>query len=117
MSDTIIWRGKPFNWGLPSFTLYTITESRLIVEKGIFTKRREEIRLYRVRDVSLKRNLIERMLKMGDITVFSTDSTSPTSLLRNIRNSVHVSDLLGEAVEQARMKYRAHELTEIQLNS
>ncbi|WP_391574970.1 PH domain-containing protein [Cohnella sp.] len=114
-NETVLWEGKPFNFGFPSFTHYRITERRIVVEKGIFTKRREEIQLYRIRDITLKRNLLERMLKIGDITVLSTDTTSPSYLLRNIRDSVTVSDLLGQAAETARLKFRAQELTEIQV--
>lgn len=114
-NENVLWQGKPFNYGIPSFTRYQITERRVIVERGIFTKRREEIQLYRVRDINLKRNLIERILKFGDITIFSTDTTSPTYTLRNIRDSVKVTDLLGLAAENARLKYRAQELTEIQV--
>lgn len=114
-NENVLWQGKPFNYGIPSFTRYQITERRVIVERGIFTKRREEIQLYRVRDINLKRNLIERMLKFGDISIFSTDTTSPTYILRNIRDSVKVSDLLGQAAENARLKYRAQELTEVQV--
>ncbi|RED66260.1 PH domain-containing protein [Cohnella lupini] len=115
VNENVLWEGKPFNYGFPSFTRYQITERRVIIEKGIFTKKREEIQLYRVRDITLKRNLLERILKFGDITIFSTDTTSPSYILRNIRKSVDVSDLLGQASESARLKYRAHELTEVQV--
>ncbi|WP_256758044.1 PH domain-containing protein [Cohnella sp. WQ 127256] len=115
LNENVLWEGKPFNYGIPSFTRYQITERRVIVERGIFTKKREEIQLYRIRDITLKRNLLERILKFGDITVFSTDTTSPTYTLRNIRGSIEVSDLLGQAAENARLKYKAQELTEVQV--
>jgi uncharacterized membrane protein YdbT with pleckstrin-like domain len=114
LNENVLWQGKPFNYGIPTFTRYQITDRRLIVEKGLFTKKREEIQLYRIRDISLKRNLIERMLKHGDITIVSTDTTSPTYTLKNIRDSVSVSDLLSLAVENSRVKNRAQELTEVQ---
>ncbi|MFC5405929.1 PH domain-containing protein [Cohnella soli] len=114
LNENVLWEGKPFNYGIPSFTRYQITERRIIVERGILTKRREEIQLYRVRDISVKRNLWERMLRFGDITVQSTDTTSPTYTLRNIRGSVDVADLLSQAAEAARIKNRAQELTEVQ---
>ncbi|BBI34211.1 PH domain-containing protein [Cohnella abietis] len=115
LNENVLWEGKPFNYGIPSFTRYQITERRVIVEKGIFTKRREEIQLYRIRDITLKRNLLERILKFGDITIYSTDTTTPTYMLRNIRDSINVTDLLGQAAENARVKNRAQELTEIQV--
>jgi uncharacterized membrane protein YdbT with pleckstrin-like domain len=113
LNETILWAGKPFSFGLPSFTKYTITDRRLIVDKGIFTKKREEIRLYRIRDISLKRNLIERIARIGDLIVYSTDTTTPTFLLKNIRDSIRVSDILSEAID-SRLKYKAQELTEVQ---
>jgi uncharacterized membrane protein YdbT with pleckstrin-like domain len=114
MNENVLWEGKPFNFGIPSFTKYQITDRRLIVEKGIFTKKREEIQLYRIRDIALKRNLYERMLKIGDITILSTDTSSPSYTLRNIRDSVRVADILGFASENSRIKNRAQELTEVQ---
>ncbi|MFC5530216.1 PH domain-containing protein [Cohnella yongneupensis] len=114
LNEDVLWEGKPFNYGIPTFTRYQLTDRRLIVERGLFTKRREEIQLYRIRDISLKRNLLERMMNFGDITILSTDTSSPTYTLKNIRNSVKISDLLSQAAENSRVKNRAMELTEVQ---
>lgn len=114
LNENVLWEGKPFNYGFPSFTKYSITDRRLIVEKGVLTKKREEIQLYRIRDISLKRNLLERIMKFGDISVYSTDATTPHAVLRNIKQSVSVSDLLSQAVESARVKSKAAEITEVQ---
>ena len=111
MQEVALWQGKPFNFGFPSFTKYEITETRLIVEKGILTKRRDEIRLYRIRDIRTKRNLFERMIGIGDITVMSSDTSHPEFQLRNIKQSSSVADLLGAVVEKARIKHRALEVT------
>ncbi len=54
------------------------------------------------------------MLKIGDITILSTDTSSPSYTLRNIRDSVKVADILGFASENSRIKNRAQELTEVQ---
>jgi len=114
IDEKVLWEGRPFNYGIPSFTHYKITDTRLIVEKGIFTKKREEIRLFRIRDISLKRSLMERIIRMGDITIQATDTTSPTYTLRNLKNSIQVADILGQAVENSRLKHKAFELTEVQ---
>ncbi|MBB6672808.1 PH domain-containing protein [Cohnella nanjingensis] len=113
MAEQVLWKGKPFNYGFPSFTTYTITSNRLIVERGIFTKTRKEIRLYRIRDGSSKRNLWERLWSMGDIVVNSTDVDTPNFLLRNIKGAVEVADILLNAADEARRTNRAYEMTEV----
>lgn len=102
MEEKTLWLGKPFYFGFPSFTKYHITNQRLIIEKGVFTKRTSEIEFFRVRDVSVKRNLIERMFGFGDITIISTDPNNPTILLRNIKKSVVIKDLIRNAVMEQR---------------
>ncbi|MBD3919073.1 PH domain-containing protein [Paenibacillus sp. PR3] len=113
MDEQILWSGKPFNYGLPSFTKYTISNTRIIIESGIVTKRRKEIRLYRIRDGSTKRNLWERILGIGDITVISTDADLPVFALRNIRKPVAVADILLNAADISRKTNRAYEMTEV----
>lgn len=112
-----LWKGKPFNFGFPSFTSYRLTDHRFIIEKGIFTKRREEIQLYRIRDISLKRNLLERMFGFGDITIYSTDTSSPSYLLRNVRRSTEVNDQIVFAVEEARLRNRSYEVSDVNVQS
>lgn len=106
MEEKTLWKGKPFNFGLPSFTTYEITNQRLIIEKGIFTKVTSEIELFRVRDISVKRNLVERIFKFGDITINSVDTTNPLLVLKNVRKSRVVKDIIRNAVMEQRNKQR-----------
>ena len=51
-------------FGLPlSFTKYRLTEDRLFIEKGFLSKNEDEVRLYRILDLSLNRSLGQRDLK------------------------------------------------------
>lgn len=102
MKETTIWEGKPFYFGLPSFTTYKVTNQRIIIESGILTKRTKQFELFRIRDVSIKRNIIERMFNFGDITIDSTDVSDPSYIMKNIKESVHVADLIREAVREQR---------------
>lgn len=97
-----LWVGKPFYFGLPSFTKYRITNQRIIVEQGILTKRTLEFEFFRIRDISVKRNIIERSFNFGDITVHSTDVSTPVFILRNIKDSEVVKDLIRNAVREQR---------------
>ena len=65
-------------FGLPwTFTKYRLTPSKLLVETGFLNKDEEEIRLYRITDVSMKRSLFERLFKLGTITLRSSDTSNP----------------------------------------
>lgn len=104
--EEILWEGKPFYFGLPSFTKYKVTNQRIIVEYGILTKKTLEIEFYRVRDVSVKRNIIERMFGFGDITIFSTDVDQPAYTLKNIKESVEIKDLIRDAARSQRQSQK-----------
>lgn len=106
MEEKDLWMGKPFYFGFPSFTKYRITNQRLIIEKGVFTKITSEIELFRVRDIQVKRNLVERIFGFGDITVLSTDHMNSVILLKNIKQSVEVKDIIRNAVREQRNSQR-----------
>ena len=66
---TYVWKDrKRIIFGLPwSFTVYKLTEEKLFVETGFFSKKEEEIRLYRVMDLTLKRPFGQRIWGLGTI--------------------------------------------------
>ena len=50
-------------FGLPiSFTRYSLTEERLFIETGFLNKIEDEVRLYRIMDISLRVSLQRRTL-------------------------------------------------------
>ena len=58
-------------FGLPwSFTVYKLTDEKLLIETGVFSKNEEEIRLYRIMDVTLKRSLEQRLFGLGGDAVY-----------------------------------------------
>ena len=72
-----MWRQRKRIWcGLPwTFTVYSFDEERILVDSGVFTKRQDEIRLYRVLDLSVSRTLIQRIFGMGTIHLKTSDKT------------------------------------------
>lgn len=47
-------------FGLPfTFTKYTLTNRKILINSGFFTSREDEILLYRVLDMTLSRTLIQ----------------------------------------------------------
>ena len=73
----IIWKDrKRIFFGLPwTFTKYSLSEDRLFISTGFFSVKEDEVRLYRIMDVSLERKLWQRMCGLGTIKCCSADKT------------------------------------------
>lgn len=101
-----LWKERKRNiFGLPwTFTVYELKEDKLCISSGVLSKRYEEIRLYRIRDFTVKRSLLQRIFGLGTIHICSADSTSPEYDIINIRNALQVKDLMSDQVEKARSK-------------
>ena len=99
---SIEWEDKKRTlFGLPlSFTKYTLTHDILYVSNGVLTKREEELRLYKVTDISLARILGQRMMGLGSILLESSDKSTPMLILENVKNSQAIKDRLSQLVEE-----------------
>ena len=73
--ENLIWYDRKRLWcGLPwTFTKYGMDEGRLFVETGFLNTREEEVRLYRILNISLSRSLVQRIFGLGTIHIDSTD--------------------------------------------
>lgn len=90
-------------FGLPwTFTKYRLTPSKLLVETGFLSKDEEEIRLYRITDVSLKRGFFERMFGLGTIILRSSDTSNPMQELIHIKNPKDVKEVVSQSIETSR---------------
>lgn len=105
--DMYIWKDRKRFWGMPlSFTRYALSEDRLFLSVGFFSVRDEEVLLYRVRDLSVKRNLWQRICGVGTIKVTSADKSTPELILKNIKHPTDVKEQLHENVEKAKLRRR-----------
>ena len=75
-------------------TLYTITNQRVIIEKGIASKTVEDIDLRYVDDTQFTQSLIQRMLGIGNVMIVSSDKMVPAYLLRGIAGPRNVRELI-----------------------
>ena len=102
----IIWKDrKRIFFGLPwTFTKYSISEDRLFISTGFFSVKEDEVRLYRIMDVSLERKLWQRMCGLGTIKCCSADKTMGDFEIKNIKKSREVKEMLSNMVENERTK-------------
>lgn len=104
----ILWkdRKRPF-LGLPwSFTRYSLTKEKLLIDIGFFRRNEEEVRLYRILDITLKRSLGQRLFGIGTIHCCSADKSTPEFDIKNVKRPVEVKNLLSDLVETEREKKR-----------
>lgn len=111
-----LWKDRKRFLGMPlSFTRYMLSEDRLFLSKGFLNVKDDEILLYRIRDISTSRNLLQRMLGVGTVTVMSTDKTCPNLVMKNIKDPVAVKEMLHKHVEEMKLRrqVRVSELTNL----
>lgn len=110
MAKTIIdyiWKDRKRFLGMPlSFTRYRLSEDRLFLSVGLFSEQDEEILLYRIRDISTKRTLWQKLFRVGTVTVVSSDKTNPTLTLKNIKDPIAFKELLHRQVEEMKIQRR-----------
>ncbi len=109
MAKEIVWKDRKrlLFFGLPwTFTKYSMSEDRFFIERGILNVREDEVRLYRITDVSLNRSLFQRMFGLGTIKCCSADKTLGDFEIVNIKNSKDVKELLSDAIEKERVSKR-----------
>lgn len=103
-NTSYVWKDRKRTlFGLPlSFTVYKLTEEKLYIETGMFAKNEEEIRLYRVLDLTLKRSLGQRIFGLGTIHFCTADKSTPEFDIKSIKNSRDIKNMISDMVEAQR---------------
>lgn len=101
--------------GLPfTFTVYSITDKKLLIKKGLVNRTYDEILLYRITDLQLKSSFAQSVfgLGLGTVTVYSRDTSDGTLEIKNIRHAREFYNTLSDNLEAERLRYgvRASEL-------
>jgi uncharacterized membrane protein YdbT with pleckstrin-like domain len=82
-------------------TVYTITNQRLRIKRGIFAKRVQQTRIERVQNVNTDQSVVERLLRVGtvDFDTAGTDDSdftfagvsSPTRVVEAVDHAQHAA--------------------------
>lgn len=75
-------------------TLYTITNQRVMIESGILSKTVSEIDLRYVDDTQFYQPVVYRMLGIGNVTIVSSDKTTPVCVLRAVPDPRRIRELI-----------------------
>ena len=107
MGETLFKQRKRLWCGLPwTFTVYSFDEERLFIKSGMLNIKEDEIRLYRILDLSLKRNFLQRIFGLGTIVVDSSDKTMKCFEIKNIKRARDAKEMLSKLVEEERVRKR-----------
>lgn len=100
-----VWEDKKRHFGKPiSFTKYRLTGDSLFISTGILSLREEQVKLYRIIDISLRQSFTDRIFNQGTITIHSTDPSAPTIQLSNVFEPSLVRDKISELVDYSRTR-------------
>lgn len=104
----VVWQDrKRIIFGLPwTFTKYVLTKEKLLIQTGILNTKEEEVRLYRIMDVTLRRSLGQRLFGLGTIHCCSADKSTPEFDIKWIPDAAAVKEKLSDLVEAERMAKR-----------
>jgi uncharacterized membrane protein YdbT with pleckstrin-like domain len=107
MAD-VVWKDrKRIIFGLPwTFTRYSLTQDKLVIDTGFISRKEDEIRLYRILDISLDRPLSQRIWGLGTIRLNTADKTSPEIAIKRIKHAKDVKEMLSDMVEKERDEKR-----------
>jgi len=78
---------------LKSFA-YRITSDRIEFEEGVFSKRLDNVDLFRITDLQLNQSLLDRILTIGTIELVTTDANQSTCVIFKIKNPRPVFEIL-----------------------
>lgn len=105
VEETLLWEGKPSGIidkakGTLNSITYKITSQRVIVTSGLLGKKEDEIELRKVKDIRVTQSLTEKLSKVGDIIILSTDVSEPVLKLENVTDAFAVKEIIRKAVNQ-----------------
>lgn len=95
-------------WGAASFLMLglpflgrqrvKVTNQRITIEQGFWTKVRDDIEVFRIRDVVVKQSLYHRLVGIGDVVIKSMEGrTEEQHVLKGVPNPEAVSEVIRNA--------------------
>lgn len=136
-SERTYWEGNPSHWNntgsyilsvilLPVFGLglilflvkylelkYTklkLTDQRLVITKGVFSRSTKNLELYRVKDLRLHCSFWQRMVKIGTIELVTSDFSMKTFSLDGIPTPEPIFEDMRRLVEAMRIARGVREI-------
>lgn len=104
----LVWKDRKRWLGMPlSFTRYVLVRKpgswfKLFLDVGFLSTHLDEVNVYRICDIGFNQGLLGKMLNVGDVTLYTSDESMPTVVLKNIKNPHRVRDMFSTYMEEQR---------------
>lgn len=85
-----------------STQLFTLTDQRLKLRRGVFNRVTDDLELYRVKDSHFTQPFLQRLLGIGTITLRTTDDSSPVVVLSGMETPEPLWERIRALVEARR---------------
>lgn len=108
MNGTVIWTQRKRNWCRTpfTFTVYAFTEREIGSYVGVFSKDLNVTKLYKVKDITVKRSFLQRLFGLSTLVISAGDKSSDDSIiLKNIVHGYDVRNRLQDAVDSAKKEW------------
>jgi uncharacterized membrane protein YdbT with pleckstrin-like domain len=82
-------------------TRYKVTNQRIVIESGVFSRSLEEIDMRSVDDIEFRQTFLERIFGIGQVFIISTDKVAPRFALHGIPDPLKTRELVRATAYQA----------------
>jgi uncharacterized membrane protein YdbT with pleckstrin-like domain len=90
-------------------THYRVTSQRVVIERGILSKRLEQTDIYRIIDYSVERPLGQRLMGTGNLVLKTMEQSSPVVRIDGIKTDVvALYERLRKATEAEKRRRGVH---------
>lgn len=97
-------------WLLTRSNVYELTSERIQVTRGLLSRHTSELELYRVRDYSVIKPFWLRLINRGNVTLVTSDRTTPELVLRAVPQPDRLKDMIRIHTEKLRQRRGVRDL-------
>ena len=82
-------------------TRYKATTDRLEIERGVFAREIDNLDMFRIVDIAMRRSFTDRIWRIGTVELFTSDKTHPSLLIYRVARPRQVYELIKRASVEA----------------
>ncbi|MCR4901415.1 MAG: PH domain-containing protein [Butyrivibrio sp.] len=88
------------------FTRYELYDNDFVIVSGFLNIKENDCYMYKITDVEMTRNLIQRIFGLSTILMYTSDVTDKKIVMKNVKNGAEIKDFVLQASELNRIRRR-----------